>query len=108
MALRRELDQIQFEAPTRFLLIPARNIGYLKGSQPSVRDNEYWRADDGSAITDFKFGAPAQRLYILGDGITSVVHGATIKTNTSATKVLLLNQVYIFLHFNGVWYETAA
>ena len=57
------------------------------------------------SITYFNDGAEGQTIRLLGDGVTTVVHGASLKTNTGANKLLLANIIYTFTLINGVWYE---
>ncbi len=71
---------------------------------PSVRA-AYVCKSNGVAMTDFKDGAEGQVIKVLGDGIATVANNANIKTNTAATKTLLVNKIYTFTHVAGVWYE---
>lgn len=50
-------------------------------------------------ITDFLRGAIGQRIYLLGDGFTTIQNGTLIFTNTAANKLLLINVVYRFTFF---------
>ena len=80
----------------------------LKSSTtPSVRNTEVCIAQNTApvTVTDFTEGADGQRLYVLGDGQTTVQDGAKIKTNTGANKLLDLDIVFLFFHINAVWYE---
>lgn len=56
-------------------------------------------------ITNFSDGADGQTIRILGDGFTTVKNNATIKTNTTADKLLAAYKVYSFTLIEEVWYE---
>ena len=58
-------------------------------------------------VTDFINGINGQTIRILGDGFTTVVNSAKLKTNTGANKLLAANKVYTFTRFNNVWVEAA-
>lgn len=58
-------------------------------------------------VTKFDNGQPNQEISILGDGNTTIVNNAVIKTNTGANKLLAANKVYRFTNFAGIWYEDA-
>jgi hypothetical protein len=107
MAIRIEKDDIIFQGTTKNLILPLKNTGLLVTTTPDIRDNEFWKASDGSAIVEFRFGAPAQRLHILGDGITTVTNSVFIKTITGGTITLLANRVYRFTFFDGIFYQDA-
>lgn len=56
-------------------------------------------------VTTLQNGAEGQLIVFLGDGNTTIENNTTIKTNTGADKLLLVNRVYVFYFFSGVWYE---
>lgn len=52
-------------------------------------------------VTDFLNGAPGQRIYLLGDGNTTIENGTLIFTNTGADKLLDNNKIYTFTFFSS-------
>lgn len=54
-------------------------------------------------VTQFDDGQDGQRIYILGDGQTTVESNVNIVR--AATGVLALNRIYTFTRINGKWYE---
>lgn len=102
--LKRHIDPQQYESTIRFLLLPTKNIIPIEGTTPSVLNNEYFTANDGSTVTNFLYGQPPQTIKILGNGSMTISNNANIKTNTGANKVLASNKVYTFTLFD-IWYE---
>lgn len=68
---------------------------------PDVLNKKIFELGNVGAITvtDFINGAPGQRIYILGDGFTTIQHGILIFTSTGANKLLVANTVYTFTFF---------
>lgn len=58
-------------------------------------------------VTNFDGGIDGQTISLLGDGFTTIINGATIKTNTGVNKLLVVNKVYRFTLFTSVWVEDA-
>lgn len=102
--LKRTIDPVQFESTSRFLILPSKNIVPISGTTPSILNNEYFTANDGSTVTNFLYGQPPQTIKILGNGSMIVSNNANIKTNTGANKTLAANKVYTFTLFD-IWYE---
>jgi hypothetical protein len=109
--MKNEKGEIVFEDLIRFRILPFKGVDTLKvgSTTPSVANLETWIAANTGAITitNFMKGSVSQRLYILGDGFTSVANNTTIKTNTGAVKLLAVNKVYRFTLFNNIWIEDA-
>lgn len=102
---RVEKEQI-FEQPVTLLRLQKRFLNTLVGATPDVLNKEFWRSHDAAtSVTAFTRGQPGQELRILGNGNTTLVYGATIKTNTGVDKLLLADIVYRLTYFEGVWYE---
>lgn len=98
----RITGEVHFEDVVSRNVLERNDIQALSVSDtPSVLNQKFFEAKSVSPITvtDFKNGSPAQRLYILGDGNTTVEHGTFIFTNTGADKLLELNKVYKFTYF---------
>lgn len=61
-----------------------------------------------TTITDFDDGTPGQTIQILktgGVGTVTLDHGDNIKINTGADKDMVVEKIYTFRSWNGVWYE---
>lgn len=73
----------------------------LKGTLPDVLNRKTFELGNTEAttITDFKNGAPGQRIYLLGDGFSTIEHGTLIFTSTGANKLLEEDKVYTFTFF---------
>lgn len=56
-------------------------------------------------VTNLLNGQEGQVIKILGDGNTTLDHGANILTNTGADKLLAANKVYTFTLFGTTWVE---
>lgn len=104
--MKREVEEVYFEAPVHFLLLPTRIIGTFISTTPNVGGTEVWKANNNGTITNFTGGAAGQSLKILGDGSTVIQNNVNIVTNTGADKTLLANKVYRFTLFDK-WYEDA-
>lgn len=98
-----------FSGGVQFLTIPENTPQkFIAGdTTPSVLNQSFWIANNGSplTITQFEDGAQCQRIYILGDGNTTIANNSSIKTNTGANKLLAVDKIYTFTSINGVWYE---
>lgn len=68
---------------------------------PNVLNRKFFELINTGAnvITDFINGAPGQRIYLLGDGFTTLEHGTFIFTNTGVDKLLLADIVYKLTFF---------
>lgn len=73
----------------------------MSGETPSVKNRKFFVGVNTSPVnvTDFLYGAPGQRIYILGDGNMTIKHGTFIFTNTGADKLLAADKVYRFTYF---------
>lgn len=106
--MKVESEAISFLNIVQFNKLPSKpnsrfGIGVIT---PSVLDCENWLCGGTVVtITNFLKGENWQRLYILGDGNTTIANNATIKTNTAANKLLAANKIYRFTYINKVWYE---
>lgn len=103
-------ERTVFTATTAFSILSDVNGGQLPvGATPKVENATHFVCTNAAPVnvTNFLRGAAFQSIVLLGDGNTTVVHGATIKTNTAANKLLAANKVYRFTNFNGVWVEDA-
>jgi hypothetical protein len=75
---------------------------------PSVDQylNFFTQNAGATLITAFDDATNGQTIRVLcTDANTTLVNGATIKTNTGANKVLAANRVYTFLYYSGIAYE---
>lgn len=80
----------------------------MNSATPSVAAADVWRTANTAAtsVTDFTGGASGQVVRVrCGDSNTTVVHGATINTNTGASKALAPGRVYTFVLDGTIWYE---
>lgn len=103
-------ERTVFTGTTAFSILPDVNGGQLPvGATPRVEHGTHFVCANAVPVnvTNFLRGAAFQTITLLGDGNTTVVHGAAIKTNTTANKLLSVNKVYRFTYFNGVWVEDA-
>lgn len=100
-----------FEAPLAHLVLPKYFVGQFPkvNATPPVLNVERWKFVNTAPflVTDFKKGQEGQRLYILGDGQTTLQHGVNILM-VSGTNTLLINgRVYYFIRLLGKWREIA-
>jgi len=93
--------EVNFEDMVSRNVLDKRNIQRMSGDTPNILNRSFFGGSNTAPInvTDFLNGAPGQRLYILGDGNMTIVHGTFIFTNTGANKLLLSNIVYKFTFF---------
>lgn len=106
--MKVEREEVRFEAPARFLVLPHEPLDTLSTTTPSVENVKVWKGSGSVVtITNFLRGAENQSISVLGDGTTTISHNANIKTNTAANKLLAANKVYRFTFIEGVWYEDA-
>lgn len=91
---------------TRFVL-ERKVVRYYRGEPPEEPDVDnvvYIQFVEtlgfNTTFINFKNGRPGQRLFILGDGNTSVANNPRIQTNTNSTKLLLAGRVYRFTAFD--------
>lgn len=96
-----------FTGPIEFQQLPKTYVDSVSGTTFNVANLIAVIAVNTAPtnVTDFLRGASGQTIRILGDGQSTVVHSALIKTNTGANKLLASNKVYTFTRFNNVWYE---
>lgn len=61
------------------------------------------------SVTDIIGAVDGQYLRILGDGLTTIVNSARMRTNTGANKLLAASKVYRFTYFDSIhqWIEDA-
>ena len=103
--------EVNVEAPMSFAVLPKAFKSKFRAGDttPSVLNVEIWEGS-GSAvsITNFDNGQEGQRIVVLGDGTTTVVHNSSlIRTNTGSNKLLTTGFVFRFTRFNDVWVEDA-
>lgn len=104
----RVTEERIIEAPQTNLVLPKKFVRRTsKDTSPEVLNTEELICGNTAAltITDFEQGAEGQHLYVLGDGFTTLTHGAKIKTNTAADKLLAADKFYHFVRFNNIWIE---
>ena len=107
--MRQFPEDVYFGGQTFFKQLPYKEPGtFIAGdTTPSVENIEVWKtAGTVVTVTDFDNGATTQVIFVLGDGDTTISHNANIKTNTGANKLLAADRLYIFVHIEGVWYES--
>jgi hypothetical protein len=105
--MKVERESITFLNAVQYRLLPTKTISTLDSSPtPSVANCEFWICSNGAiTITNFLDGQICQRLFILGNSLTTISNNTNIKTNTGANKLLLTNKVYRFTLFNLIWVE---
>lgn len=93
--------EVHFEDMVSRNVLEKRNIHRLLEATPNVLNREFFECANSSPITvtDFLNGSPGQRLYILGDGNTTIEHGTFIFTSTGLDKLLAQFKVYCFTFF---------
>jgi uncharacterized protein YqjF (DUF2071 family) len=99
-----------FVGGASFSVLPDVNGGKLpQGTTPSVANSTHFicSAVAPVTITNFREGADYQEISLLGDGFSTVSHNISIKTNTGANKLLLVDKVYHFTKFGSLWVEDA-
>ncbi len=105
--MREINEEIQLNAEARFRVLPFNQIGTFPNSTtPSVENVEYFNAGGWTVtITNFLYGKPGQKLWILGDGKASVAHNANIETTAGAGHLLLNGEMYLFIFMGNKWRE---
>lgn len=102
-------DELQVMGPVSFAELPSIDVSSLPelDTTPSVLNLPVVTLQNTGAlnITNFDDGQPGQTIKVLGDGFSTVVDGAFIKTNTGANKLLLADIIYTFTYINTIWYE---
>ncbi len=103
-------EQIIESAQTKLVLDKefVKNLG--SSVTPSVLNLKTFKADNIApvTVTNLTDGQDGQPVRILGDGQTTMQHGAKIRTNIGADKLLLADMFYSFLKIDGIWYEQGA
>lgn len=101
--LTRIRGEVHFEDMTSRNVLEKQYVQPLTmlSTTPSVLNKRIFQAINIGpvTVTDFTFGAQGQRIYILGDGFTTIQNGVLIFTNTGANKLLAVNKVYKFTFF---------
>jgi hypothetical protein len=99
--LTKVSGEVHFEDMVSRNVLEKQSIQPLRGPTPSVLNRKVFELDNTSpvTITDFLRGSPGQRLYILGDGNTTIEDGVFIFTNTGSNKLLVPDTVYKFTFF---------
>lgn len=111
--LIRIKGEVHFEDVVSRNVLEKNDVQPLRGTLPNVLNRRFFECDNTNpiTITDFSNGAPGQRLYVLGDGNTTIEHGTFIFTNTGVDKLLDQNKVYKFTFFkvnnSHKWVEDA-
>lgn len=103
-----------FNNRSTFNILPDVNIGKLIPGFLLLQDVKNLNLlvcthvrSGSNTISNFIGGTDGQNLRILGDGATTVLFSANIKTNTGADKLLASNMIYRFTYYNLVWIEDA-
>jgi len=97
------------ESPKTHNVLDYEYVKHMSGATPSVENIRFFKGTNTGAVTvtQFEDGQQGQVIKILGDGQMTITHGANIKTNTAANKLLAANKVYTFTRIDNVWYENA-
>lgn len=114
MSKRQDINRVEaetvFEAPITHLVLPKQFVGKVKKTvtTPSVKNVERFITENSApvTITDFLDGQDGQRLWILGDGQTTLDHGTKMFMAGGADLLLAADKVYNFIRMNGKWYQT--
>jgi hypothetical protein len=96
------------ETPQTKMAIDKQFVEKFKPTaEPSVLNLERFKGSGTVLnVTYFNKGQNGQRIVILGDGTTTIVHDPLrIKTNTGANKLLAVDKVYRFTRYDDVWVE---
>lgn len=102
--------ELQIEAPQKHLILPNYFTGqFPRGVTTPVANNvERWHFENTSpvSVTDFLEGQNGQRLYLLGDGQTTLIHNVNkIWLFGEANKLLQLGKVTYLVRMKNVWRE---
>ena len=100
-------EQVIEQSQTKLALDKQFIARFKPTAEPSVLNLERFKGSGTVLnVTYFNNGQDGQRIIVLGDGTTTIVHDpARIVTNTGANKLLDADKVYRFTKFDGVWYE---
>lgn len=105
----RVLGEVQLDAPIIPGVLEKRFTGNVIKSSltPSVKNVENWIAKNTGAVTvtNFLDGQEGQRLYILGDGFTTLQHGTKIFMQGGANLLLASSKAYMFVRLSSAWYQ---
>lgn len=95
------------ETPQRKLVLDVGYIANMSGATPSVKNlNVFKCVNTGPVtITNFREGQPAQQIWVLGDGLTTIQHGTRIIASSGADKLLEDEILYVFVFIDNVWHE---
>lgn len=107
MSVKQEFQNVHFLGEVTFYKPINEFDSKLRNSTtPSVEGAKVY-ACSGSvvSITNFTNGIKNQTIKLIGDGNTTLVHGASIKTTTGANKLLAADRIYTLTLYNNVWYE---
>lgn len=102
-------EMVLFEQDVVFQKLPQVNVSVSIGNTlPEVNNitRLIFKNTSPITVTLFNKGSEGQAVKVLGDGQTTIFHGAGIKTNTAANKLLAVDKVYTFTMLEGVWYES--
>lgn len=97
----------QINSRTIYSTLPDENVSESKGDTvPDISNNTFLVFKNTGALTisNFTGGLDGRKIYLLGDGFTSLDNNATIKTSTGAIKLLGLH-LYILVSYQNIWYE---
>ena len=102
-------DEVRFDAAPAFAALDKRSFSTIQKAAvtPSVKNCEFWQAQNTGAvtITNFIDGQPGQRLYILGDGQTTLQHGTKMFMQGGADLLLAASRMYLLVYLNSAWYQ---
>lgn len=109
MTIRQPQDSV-VTGQTTFQTLPNAFVNILTpaSATPSVLNANIHKAGNSLVtVTNFKDGQEGQYIKVLGDGLTTIHNGVSIKTNTGADKLLAAGSVYRFTLYDNIWYEDA-
>jgi hypothetical protein len=102
----RTIAEESIESSARHNVLDYDHVENLAAvATPSVRNLTRFRANGAVTITNFLHGAPGHIIHILGDGLTTIAHNATIQRTLERADILEDDMVYSFMYDGGVWYE---
>ena len=107
MDIFREI--VLFEQDVVFQKLPQIFVsGSVGSTMPSVENltRLVFKNTSPVSVSLFANGIEGQEVKVLGDGNTTILNGAGIKTNTGADKLLAAEMIYSFTLLEGVWYES--
>lgn len=106
--LSRVQNEQVIEAPQTKLSLDKKFVLVTSSADIDVTNIEFIRCTGSASISALRNGQPGQVLKILGNGTTTLAHGARIKTSSGVNLILEADKVYTLTMFdNDIWYEDA-